>query len=313
MSQHADGRWVITYACSLAHIHRERVDTVKGNARTLLAARRTAAAGDAAWCPRLEQERARSAHQTARERERARVLFADFCTDYLAWAKLHHKGYATDACRVALLSRTFGALRVDEITPAHIDAFLAKLLATKRPSTCNRYRTLLQAMLSRAVRHGLIATNPVKGIARHAGPAGRVVYLTPEAEGAVYRALRPEHRALFLVSLNTGFRWSEQRRLPWRCVDFLTNAITIEDSKSSRSRVVPMNSLVRALLAERATRRQRPGDPASWPSRMDRSAPMSSSPPPSRELERPSWRRARTPGRWRTTHGMRTATRGPAG
>ena len=286
---------------------------MKGNARTLLAARRTAAAGDAAWCPRLEQERARSAHQTARERERARVLFADFCTDYLAWAKLHHKGYATDACRVALLSRTFGALRVDEITPAHIDAFLAKLLATKRPSTCNRYRTLLQAMLSRAVRHGLIATNPVKGIARHAGPAGRVVYLTPEAEGAVYRALRPEHRALFLVSLNTGFRWSEQRRLPWRCVDFLTNAITIEDSKSSRSRVVPMNSLVRALLAERATRRQRPGDPASWPSRMDRSAPMSSSPPPSRELERPSWRRARTPGRWRTTHGMRTATRGPAG
>ena len=180
--------------------------------------------------------------------------------DYLAWAKLHHKDHATDASRVALLSTAFGALRLDEIAPAAVDAFLANLLATRRSSTCNRYRTLLQAMLGRAIRHGLLASNPVKGIPRHAEPTRCVIYITPEGEGAVYRALRPAHRGLFLISLNTGLRWSEQRRLPWRCVDFLTGALTIEDSKSGRSRVVPMNSLLRELLVERATERKRLGD-----------------------------------------------------
>jgi integrase len=116
-------------------------------------------------------------------------------------------------------------------------------------------------MLSRAVRDGLLDRNPVTGLARHAEPTGRVVYLVPEDEGAIYRALRPAHRALFLVSLNTGLRWSEQRRLTWRCVDFLTGALTIEETKAGRSRVVPMNSLVRELLTDLATTRKRLEDP----------------------------------------------------
>ena len=261
LSQGRDGQWAIAYACSLRHIHRERVDTVKGNARALLAARRTAAQRDATWCPRLERQRALAAQRDAEAHEATRVLFADWCTEWLAWAKLHHKGYATDVSRVTLLSRTFGPLRLDEITTAGVETFLSTLLATRQPTTCNRYRTLLQGMLSRAVRHGRLARNPVAGIARHIESTGRVIYLNPEGEGALYHALRLEHRALFLVSLNTGLRWSEQRRLTWRCVDFLTGALTIEESKTGRSRVVPMNSLVRDVMTELATTRKRLGDP----------------------------------------------------
>ncbi len=120
--------------------------------------------------------------------------------DYLAWAKLHHKDHVTDASRVALLSTAFGALRLDEIAPAAVDAFLANLLATRRSSTCNRYRTLLQAMLESS-----IVSAPVRKSTQPREPA----LLTP---------------------------------------------------KSGRSRVVPMNSLLRELLVERATERKRLGD-----------------------------------------------------
>ena len=121
LSQGRDGQWAIAYACSLRHIHRERVDTVKGNARALLAARRTAAQRDATWCPRLERQRALAAQRDAEAHEATRVPFADWCTEWLAWAKLHHKGYATDVSRVTLLSRTFGPLRLDEITTAGVE------------------------------------------------------------------------------------------------------------------------------------------------------------------------------------------------
>jgi len=92
LSKRRDGRWIITYACSLRHVHREGVDTVKGNARALLAACRTAAQRDAAWCPRLERQRALAAQHAAAAHEATRILFADWCIEWLAWAKLHHKG-----------------------------------------------------------------------------------------------------------------------------------------------------------------------------------------------------------------------------
>jgi hypothetical protein len=85
--------------------------------------------------------------------------------------------------------------------------------------------------------------NPVAGIARDAESTGRVIYLAAEGEGALYHALRLEHRALFLVSPNTGLRWSDRRRL------------------TGRSRVVPMSSLVRDVMTELATARKRIGDP----------------------------------------------------
>lgn len=78
--------------------------------------------GDAAWCPRLERQGALAAQRATAAHEATRILFAAWCVDWLAWAKLHHKGYATDLSRVTLLSRTFGSLRLDEITPAGVEA-----------------------------------------------------------------------------------------------------------------------------------------------------------------------------------------------
>ncbi len=62
--------------------------------------------------------------------------------------------------------------------------------------------------------------------------------------------------------VNTGLRWSEQRRLEWRDVDFLTGLLTVRQSKSGHSRQIPMNSVVRSTLFDLASRRQDPENPA---------------------------------------------------
>jgi site-specific recombinase XerD len=49
--------------------------------------------------------------------------------------------------------------------------------------------------------------------------------------------------------------------LTWRRVDFLTGFLTVPRSKSGEARRVPMNSVVRSVLLELATRRARPDDP----------------------------------------------------
>jgi len=87
-------------------------------------------------------------------------------------------------------------------------------------ATRNRHRDLLSAMFKRAVRLGLMPTNPVKGIPKMKEPGGRIVYLPqvsadrPACEDtALVEALPEQLRPAFVVSVHTGLRWSEQTRL----------------------------------------------------------------------------------------------------
>ena len=131
-------------------------------------------------------------------------------------------------------------------------------------------------MLNRAVRHGLLTSNPARGVGKFKEPEGRTLYLTPEDEAAVREALAPaamrvgrpaldgrrgDLRPLFAVSVNTGLRWSEQIALRWADVDFLTGLITVRQSKTGHSRQVPMNSVVRSVVLDLAGQRTRTDDP----------------------------------------------------
>jgi site-specific recombinase XerD len=219
-----------------------------------------------------ERERARIEH----EREAKRLGFRAYAQQYLAWAKLRHRGWDTEKSRVTAMSAAFVDMKLDAITTADVESFQDGLLEKRSQSTANRYRTLMHAMFNRAIRHGLLTVNPVKGVAKFKEPEGRIQYLMPEEEAAVRAALapealrtgrpkldtvRPDLRPLFAVSVHTGLRWSEQLALRWADVDLLTGLITVRHSKTGYSRQVPMNSVVRSAALDLAAQRGRPDDP----------------------------------------------------
>jgi site-specific recombinase XerD len=60
-----------------------------------------------------------------------------------------------------------GSKKLDEITTADVERFLASLREGERavsPASVNRYRDLLSGLFKRALRLGLVALNPVRGI-----------------------------------------------------------------------------------------------------------------------------------------------------
>jgi len=209
----------------------------------------------------VTQERERAA--VARAHEARRLSFRGYADEYLVWAKLHHRGWRTEQSRIEVMQGVLGDQMLDRLAPADVERCLDGLLTDRSQSTRNRYRTLLHAMCNRALRHGLITSNPVAGVGKFKEPEGRTLYLAAEDEAAIRDALRPELRALFTVSVHTGLRWSEQRALRWADVDFLTGQITVTRSKSGHSRQVPMNSLVRSVVMDLATKRRRPDDPTA--------------------------------------------------
>jgi integrase len=252
--QYPDGRWAIRYACGFGHLHKQIVGRLKSIAERAYHERKQRAHREPGWCPALERTRLR--------RDAARQLpFHVVATDYLAWSKTAKRSWRTDASRIPVLIDAFGDLALDAIQPLDVERFRDRLLETRSRATANRYRALLSSIYKRACRDGAATRNPVTPVPAFQEPGGRIIYATELEEAGLLAALWPRHRPLFVISVHTGLRWSEERALHWQDCDMLTGTISVPRSKHGKARVVPMNATVRSVLLDLATQRTRPGDP----------------------------------------------------
>jgi integrase len=263
--RHRSGVWAVRYACGAGCAkHEEKVGPIKTEAIRVYHQRRARALGEPGWCPVIERKALREQKRSERAKQNGRMTFSDYAEDFIAWAKINHRSWSKDDSRLSRVLPVLGGKILDEITTAGIERFLDEITRGERavaPATRNRYRDLLSGMFKRAVRLGLVASNPVKGIPKVKEPAGRVIYLTPAEEQALHQALPRELCPLVTVALHTGMRWSEQARLRWRDADLLTGTLTLVQSKNGRARQIPMNVVVRSVLYDLGASRQRPDDP----------------------------------------------------
>lgn len=259
--RHPSGMWAIRFTCGAGHIHKERVGPLKTDAIRAYHDRRSRAHNEPGSCPQVEAGRERERARAERLREQARVTFREYASAYLKWAEAHHRSWMTTRSQVKALLAVFGDRRLDEITTADAERFLSGIQERVSDATVNRYRDRLSGMFKRAVRLGLLGVNPVTGIAKLKEPGGRVLYLMPEEEQAIRDALDPDLRRLFIVSVHTGLRWSEQVSLTWGDADLHAGVITVPRSKHGETRQVPINSVVRSVLFDLGLGRERPDDP----------------------------------------------------
>jgi integrase len=189
------------------------------------------------------------------------VTFRAYAAEYLEWSRLNKRSWETDAARLKGLVAAFGDRRLDEITAADVERFRDGLLERCAQSTANRYRDLLSGLFKRAIRDGHATQNPVRAVSKFKENNERVTYLTDAEESAVWTALAPKHRPLFVVSVHSGLRWSEEVGLRWQDLDYLTGFITVPRTKYGPARRVPMNSVIRGVLMDLAGARRHPDDP----------------------------------------------------
>jgi site-specific recombinase XerD len=252
------GVWGIRFTCGCGRLHEETIGRVKKDAVDAYYSRRARVKQEPAWCPR-SSKRAPA------------PLFKDYARDFITWAKQHHRSWTKDDSRLSRVLPVLGESRLDIITTADVERFLDALTTGERqiaPATRNRYRDLLSGMFKRAVRLGLVVANPVKGIPKVKEAGGRVLYLPPATkerpaheEAALTKALPADLRPLFLVSVHTGLRWSEQSALRWKDVDVLSGTLTVARSKNGHQRAVPMNATVRSVFLDASLSRKSTDQP----------------------------------------------------
>lgn len=173
--------------------------------------------------------------------------------DYLSHVKWHLAKW-TDflSLRQVLLA--------GEITSASVDEFLTSELEGKSVKTKKEYLTSLKAALNRAVKAGLLESNPVRNV-RAPGKIIRKVSFLTEDEVALLLKDAPEDLRIAIVILsNTGIRLGEMWALRWKDVDFRNSQIWVRAydgfvPKGRRDRSVPLNENTLRVISDLASKR----------------------------------------------------------
>ncbi len=130
---------------------------------------------------------------------------------------------------------------------------------TVGPSTVRKDLTVLGTMFKRAVRWGVLETNPAADLEKPREPKHRERYLSREEYGRLRDAAPPWLRPMLRLAVVTGLRLKELVGLRWNEIDHEAALLHIsEDNKTATPRAIPMGQVVRDVLAGQVRRLRDP-------------------------------------------------------
>jgi integrase len=177
------------------------------------------------------------------------IPFGDFAKEFLElYAKQNKKSWTRDETSLNSLLPFLKGETLQSIGPEKVERYKAKRRAEVEPSTVNREIACLKTIFNKAVEWGKIEKNPLQLVKKFKEASGRERILNIEEARRLIECASPSIRLVLIVALNTGMRRNEILSLKWRDVDFVKGFILIDNSKSGKSRKIPMNATVFDIL-----------------------------------------------------------------
>jgi len=168
-------------------------------------------------------------------------------------AKINKASWRTDEGWVKEMKIFFKGRNAGSITPQDIERFKAwKRSQGVRLTTVYKNIQILSKLFNCGVKWGYLKENPCKGVKKYSEESfRRTRVLSKEEEAQLLKAIGPEHlKSMVKIFLNTGLRRKELFNLRWENIDFRKRLLYIQETKTSRSRHVPMNETVYSELRE---------------------------------------------------------------
>ena len=164
----------------------------------------------------------------------------------------------------------FGAnVIVQHITPTQIEKF-KEWLKTEREvknSTINHYLVLLCKMFNVGIDNAIIRNNPIQKVSKLREDNHKIRYLTKAEESRLFDEIEREYEVLdkytkktkivqpylylkpiIITALHTGMRRGEILNLKWSNIDFAQGFIELLETKSGKSRKIPISASLHQVL-----------------------------------------------------------------
>jgi integrase len=202
---------------------------------------------------RQVEEEARVA---ALERERLATTYETFFREHYE-PKLVYKKAATAEREIALhrlwIFPVIANRPVRDLAPLDLERIRHRMLKAGRAARTAHYAmAVIRMVINVAIKTGyFVGTNPVADVRRMKFDNRRTRFLSHEEADALLGELTkrsPTVHNMAVLALHAGFRLGELYNLRWSDIDVTHSLITVRDTKSGRTRSIPMSGRVRQLF-----------------------------------------------------------------
>lgn len=144
----------------------------------------------------------------------SRLTVAEWADRWLASARnLAPSSVETYQKALAVILPSLGHLKLVDLTPDRIDAFLTADADDYAPSTVHRHYRTIHRLCSTAVRRGHLPSNPADAVDPPKVPHKETKFLTAAEVEQLAAAIQPRFRAFILLAGYGGLRWGELQAL----------------------------------------------------------------------------------------------------
>lgn len=187
-------------------------------------------------------------------REKKKVRLKTLYDLYDKYSQQNKKSYCADIYFIKVLKSYFDeSLYANDLKLSDFEKFKEALRKDRNSSnsTINKYLNALSKMFTLGINEKIITENPLKSIKRFQEANYKIRYLTTDEEIRLFKAvdeLFPYLRPLITTALQTGMRKGEIFNLKWSNIDFDYGFIELLETKSGKSRKIPLSDKMKELL-----------------------------------------------------------------
>lgn len=198
------------------------------------------------------------------------LSLSEFMSQYLEYCVATKSGSTVKTDRYALqtFSKFIGNVALSDITTDRIEEFRLHLLRKVTPSSTNVVLRHLKSAMSWAAQRGMISTSPAAKVKLNRVTRNTHMRFLDDGEIQHLRDAigdDPQLRRVVDFALWTGLRRNEIINLQWSDVDLNRKVLIVSNkegfrTKSGKSRSIPLNTQLVAMLTEMKTVSCRPDD-----------------------------------------------------
>ena len=205
-------------------------------------------------------------------REEKKIPLSKLANLYENYSKNNKKSYNRDVYFLKIITSFFSeSYIVQEITPKKIEDFKEFLRKERnvKNSTINKYLMILSKMFNIGIDNEILSKNPISKVSKLREDNHKIRYLTLEEEKRLFAEIEREYdvidkytrkrktvqpylylKPIVTVALHTGMRKGEILNLKWSNIDFAQGFIELLETKSGKSRKIPLSKVLKYILSK---------------------------------------------------------------
>ncbi|MBR1775968.1 site-specific integrase [bacterium] len=202
------------------------------------------------------------------QRDKKKVYLKELITLFLRYSEANKKSYKNDVHSTNTFLEVWGNCDITAITPNAIEDFKQKMILDRKNknATVNRHLEVLSKMFNLGIANNLAEKNPMSAVKKLKENNYKVRVLSADEEKRMFAEIERGYevvgrervqktiypyihlKPLIICALQTGMRRGEIFNLKWYNIDFEYEFIELTETKSGKSRRIPISAKLMEVL-----------------------------------------------------------------